>query len=125
MGVNKMSQHENIEITSERHGLLVEGREIFRVPFPEETICYVGKYENRILIAADYNCCPPGTVYSIGKDESTSRNEYELKEVYATGLPVTALMLTTSGILTVGHGCYSGVRLTKRDGTRLDIIDEE
>lgn len=120
-----MAQHMKIEVSSEHLSLLVEGREIFRSPFPGERICFVGGYEGRFIIATDYGCCPPGTIYCIGKDESTQRDSYELKKVYATGLPVSSLMLTTSGVLTVGHGCYSGVRLTGHDGTRFDIITEE
>ncbi len=119
-----MTQHKNIEVSSERGSLRVDGEEMFRSPFAREKICFVGRYNGRFLIATDYGCCPPGTIYSIGKDD-TSENGYELQEVYATGLPVTALMLTNSGVLTVGHGCYSGVRFTKRDGTRFDIVDEE
>lgn len=121
----KITQHKKIAVSSERRSLLAESREIFRVSFSGEEICFVGRYKDSLIIAADYGCCPPGTIYIIGKDKSTSRDCYELKEVYATGLPVTALMLTTSGVLTVGHGCYSGVRLTRCDGTRFDIVDEE
>ena len=123
--INKMTQNNNIEVSSDCRSLLVEGREIFRIPLPEERVRFVGRHEDSLLIAADCGCCPPGTVYNIGKGKSPPRDDYELNEVYATGLPVTAFMLTTSGILSVGHGCYSGVRFTKRDGTRIDIVDEE
>ena len=73
-----MTHNKKIEVNSERRSLLVEEREIFRIPLPEERVRFVGRHEDSLLIAADCGCCPPGTVYNIGKGKSPPRDDYEL-----------------------------------------------
>lgn len=128
-----MTLNPKIEVKAGRHKLLEDGKEIFRVSPPHEEICVVGKYINlagkyldQLLIATRGSCCPPGTVYVLGKyqERDMYEDEYELKAAYGIGLPVHAVLPVGNGMLTVAHGCFSGVYFTERDGTRFDIIDE-
>ncbi len=120
-----MTLDQKIEVKTGRHELLAEGKEIFRTSLPSEEICIVGTYLDQLLIATG-SCCPPGTVYVLGKynERELYGDEYELKEAYGIGLPVHAVLPVGDGMLTVAHGCFSGVYFTKHDGTRFEIIDE-
>ena len=122
-----MTISQKIEVKAGNKELLADGKEIFHVSLPDENICIVGVHADQLFIAASEGCCPPGTVYVLGKykERDMYKDKYELKEAYGIGLPIQALVPFGQGMLTVAHGCFSGVYFTKRDGTRLDIIDEE